>query len=70
MSMVTKLVKVMHTARSFNPFIHMILNLGCLVKIHMSVCRRPMDIALSKVLTYHKKLPPLKPQDPLIMRST
>ena len=32
MSMVTKLVKVVHTARSFNPFIHMILKLGCLVR--------------------------------------
>ena len=32
-----------------------------------STCRRPMDTKLGKVLTCREKLPPLKPQDLLIM---
>ena len=35
-------------------------------KIHITTYRKPMNTKLDKVLTYCEKLPPLKPNEPLI----
>ena len=47
-----------------------IIRWSCEVTWHIKyipTCRRPADAKRPKVLLYHERIPPLKPNDPLIM---